>query len=286
MKRKGNEQMDDQNLDIGQHWLTDESVLSVMTDHVQRGAKVLEICAGKGQLTRKIAPIAKEVVAVEIDKRYFRDLEAVASQQHNVRVIISDALRLNFRDYSGYQVVGNLAYNIVEPLITRLAGSPIKSATLMVGQSFADEATGDGERTFGKLGMLVKTFFHAHSVATISKRSFDPPPRTESAILELTPRDKDEFKDNRALFVERELFASASHSPKIQSVMREALIRHANETRGVLGMLTGSPVLTKNQAREIVESLGIPANILERPIEQLSNSGLFELDAAIRTHLK
>lgn len=275
---------DSQNLDIGQHWLVDEQVLSIMANQAQRGAKVLEIGAGKGQLTERLALVAGEVTAVEIDKRRFQDLNTVASQHSNVKVLITDAQRIDFRKYRGYQVIGNLPYNITEPFITRVAGTPIKLATLMIGENFADEVTGDDEKSFGKLRMLVKTFFHISRIAEVNKHSFSPPPRTESVILEFTPRTSSEFKNDQGLFVKRELFTTASHSPKIQSALREALIKHAKEERGVMGLLSGAPVLTKNQAREMVVSLCLPETLLETPLEQLSNEGLLELDTAINTH--
>lgn len=280
MAKRDERRDDKQDLDFSQHWLVDNNVLSTMAGQVQRGARVLEIGAGKGQLTGRIAPVAKEVVAVEIDERFFPDLESLAKQHRNVKVMIFDAQRLDFGNYSGFQVIGDLPYHITEPFITRLAGAPISSATLMVGQRFAQEVTGKDEKNFGKLRMLVETFFNVHLVANVSKQSFDPPPRTESAILEFIPRDQSEFREGRPLFVARELFRTAIHSPQVKSAIREALIKFAKDQRGV------PVVMTKNEARAIVDSLGLSDEVLDYPLEQLGNPRLLELDQALKSGLK
>jgi len=67
---------------LGQNFLTDPSILDNIVDaaEVKSQDTVLEIGAGLGHLTRHLAVTAKQVVAVELDKRLISILEQNRSQ--------------------------------------------------------------------------------------------------------------------------------------------------------------------------------------------------------------
>ena len=47
-----------------------------------------------------------------------------------------------------------------------------------------------GSKTYGRLSVMMQTFFEAESIFTVPKESFDPKPKIESAILYLKTRTK------------------------------------------------------------------------------------------------
>ena len=47
-----------------------------------------------------------------------------------------------------------------------------------------------GSKTYGRLSVMMQTFFEVESMFTVPKESFDPKPKIESAILYLKTRSK------------------------------------------------------------------------------------------------
>ena len=47
-----------------------------------------------------------------------------------------------------------------------------------------------GSKTYGRLSVMMQTFFEVESMFTVPKESFDPQPKIESAILYLKTRTK------------------------------------------------------------------------------------------------
>ena len=47
-----------------------------------------------------------------------------------------------------------------------------------------------GSKTYGRLSVMMQTFFEVESMFTVPKESFDPKPKIESAILYLKTRTK------------------------------------------------------------------------------------------------
>lgn len=76
-----------------QFFLIDTNVAKTMIDLAQitKNDRVLEVGAGLGFLTRQLASRAKEVITIEVDKRFAPILKDLPS---NVKVVYSDAYRL------------------------------------------------------------------------------------------------------------------------------------------------------------------------------------------------
>ncbi|OIP03948.1 hypothetical protein COS31_00365 [Candidatus Roizmanbacteria bacterium CG02_land_8_20_14_3_00_36_15] len=244
--------------EIGQHFLTNNKVLELVVKQIPLKSKVLEIGAGPGQLTEKLAESVKCVEAVEIDRQFLPLLEAIKKKQSQVNIIIGDALDLDFKKYADFWIAGNLPYHITEPLLAKIINLPIKGAVFLVGQSFGQEATAliNKAEHFGKLSLLVFTFFEAKVLARVKKEDFDPKPRTDSLLIVLVPRKESEYKD-RLLFLLRWLILGARKSALIKNSLREGLIKYQK--------------ITKNEARDLIADLKLPNGLLEKPFEQLNN---------------
>ena len=111
---------------FGQHFLTDAAVVERIFAALalKRSDAVLEIGAGTGVLTGRLASEAAAVAAIEID----RDLAAALRARFpTVEVVCADALTADLDQHVGpgpsrrpVRIVGNLPYNIATPLLDRL----------------------------------------------------------------------------------------------------------------------------------------------------------------------
>jgi 16S rRNA (adenine1518-N6/adenine1519-N6)-dimethyltransferase len=241
--------------------MVNDDILRLTAQQVPAGSVIVEIGAGLGQLTKKLAPLAQRVLAIEIDDRFKNQLDDIQKSFSNVEIVIGNALKIDFNLYSQAWVVGNIPFHITEPLINKMAKSNLKGMVFLVGKSFAEEAMAVSQDMdkFGKLSMLVAAFFKPTLIATVGKENFEPKPRTESAILKLIPLQPIDYQRDKKLFLMRQLFLTAGKSPLVKNALRESLIRF------------GTLPMTKNEAKNIVMTYEIPETILIKPFEQLNN---------------
>src|ERR671918_1995915 len=82
---------------LGQNFLQDPLALEkiVSAAEIQSTDTVLEIGPGLGSLTRYLAVLAKEVIAVELDQNPLPPLKTVIFPYQNVRLIQGDILKLS-----------------------------------------------------------------------------------------------------------------------------------------------------------------------------------------------
>ena len=115
---------------------------------------MLEVGAGEGALTGRLAPAVARVHAIELDERLRAGLEQLAAELGNVEPAFGDAMRIDLAalDPAPTAVVSNLPYSIATPLLLRtIAELPVVTAwTVMVQREIADRLRAEpGSRTYG-----------------------------------------------------------------------------------------------------------------------------------------
>jgi 16S rRNA (adenine1518-N6/adenine1519-N6)-dimethyltransferase len=266
--------------DIGQHFLINEAVMQEIVDLTPQNKTIIEIGAGSGLLTKHLVKTSRKVYAIEIDKSFSRSLSLLEKKTKNLVVLYQNALKLlnknnfkkNFGKESNLWISGNIPYHITEPLIMRIVTLPVHGATLLTGARFANEITATQDsKDFGKLGILVNTFFKPKLKGYVEKQNFFPPPRTTSAIITLETKTKNDILNDQTAYLFKEIFLSSHRGTLIKNILRESIIRYKQY------LLTGSNnktrrfLITKNEAREIIKELHLPNEILDKSVEQLTN---------------
>lgn len=249
---------------LGQHFLIDEQVADrlVALAQIEREEVVLEIGAGFGFLTCRLAERAEKVYTIEIDRRFHPWLEKLTQEAGNIEIIWGDALKVPFPRFDKF--VASLPYQILEPLIEKLIRHSFDSALLVTGARFGFTVLQHPRAIkFKKLAVLVNCFFYPKIEFVVPSSSFNPKPRMSSTVVVLTPKKITDLLDDKVLYLFRQLFEQ--RDKKIKNGLREAIIRFA-EVKGTL--------LTKNQARLLIEESGIPDQILDNRLESVSNTQL------------
>jgi len=171
----------------GQHFLRDEAILRRIVDASGVGPEdfVLEIGPGEGLLTRILAEKAKKVLAVEIDRHLFENLQK-ADLPANVEVRQGNALEISIEE--PFKIVSNLPYEITTATLQKFLLSSHKPATitLLIQKEVA-------ERIVGKNGASRLTLFCGYHALpkllfTVPRGAFSPPPKVESAVIHLEVR--------------------------------------------------------------------------------------------------
>lgn len=199
---------------FGQNFLIDTHVLDkiIRAADIKGDDMVLEIGPGIGTMTQYLAGIARQVIAVEIDKNLIPILSDTLKGYDNVRVINEDILKLNIRklvteENAGrpVKVVANLPYYITTPIIMGLFENhvPVESITVMVQKEVADRMqTGPGNKNYGALSLAVQYYASPYIVANVPPNCFMPRPKVGSAVIRLNRHDKPpvKVKNEKLLF--------------------------------------------------------------------------------------
>ncbi|MDC0499225.1 16S rRNA (adenine(1518)-N(6)/adenine(1519)-N(6))-dimethyltransferase RsmA [Candidatus Pseudothioglobus singularis] len=172
---------------FGQNFLVDQQIISqiVSTISPKKNDHIIEIGPGKGALTFPLIDYLKNIQVIEID----RDLIALLQKKNNIKITIheSDALVFNFDQFKQkVRIVGNLPYNISSPLLFHLLNyrDNIIDMTFMLQKEVVDRIVAPpGSKVYGRISVIMQTFFDTELMFVVPKESFDPQPKIESAIL-------------------------------------------------------------------------------------------------------
>jgi 16S rRNA (adenine1518-N6/adenine1519-N6)-dimethyltransferase len=204
---------------LGQNFLHSKKVLNkiISCSDLMPNDFVIEVGPGKGALTTEILKSGAKIVAIEKDVRLIELLSEkfeseIASGQ--LQIILGDALTLEIikkrkvflvvdKDFTetglrgeaniektvveinkDYKIIANIPYYITGALLRIFFEQVVKptSVTVLVQKEVADRIVArDGKESL--LSLSIKFYGEPKKVMTVSKESFKPAPRVDSAIL-------------------------------------------------------------------------------------------------------
>jgi len=182
---------------LGQHFLANEGVLRKIVGVIDPRPEdvIVEVGAGRGALTARLAERAGRVVALEKDERLIPELRT--AMPADVEIVHADILKADLRDIlekskaSTLRLVGNVPYSISSPLLFRVLDDRelLSDCAFLLQKEVAERVTaGPGTKSYAPLGILLKNEFEARVAFTVAPGSFSPPPKVRSALLVLKRR--------------------------------------------------------------------------------------------------
>jgi 16S rRNA (adenine1518-N6/adenine1519-N6)-dimethyltransferase len=187
-----------QNFLVSQHAVDAIAEACIPASEMGR-ARVLELGAGTGVLTRALALRARSVIAVERD----RDLVPVLDEEladlpeGRVTVLEGDAQAVDPGELLGPPdpdspriLCGNLPYQITGRLLERavIHADDLERVVFMVQLEVADRLAADpGSKTYGALTVFTRAAFRTAKLFNVGPGSFHPPPDVTSAVIRMEP---------------------------------------------------------------------------------------------------
>jgi 16S rRNA (adenine1518-N6/adenine1519-N6)-dimethyltransferase len=176
---------------LGQNFLVDPAALErvVCAAELNAGDTVLEVGAGVGTLTARLARDVRHVVAVELDRRLIVPLLEMAARMPNVEVVQGDALLLDLAGLTHgepFRVVANVPYQITSHLLRRLMTMPAAPdrVVLTLQSQVVDRIVAQaGEMNL--LALSVQVFGSPRRMAAVPAGAFYPVPQVDSAVLRI-----------------------------------------------------------------------------------------------------
>src|SRR3954453_1981788 len=176
---------------LGQNFLADPNLLDAIVRDAELAPEdvVLEVGAGEGVLSGRLAAAAAHLHTVEIDRGLAPALEAIAALP-NVELHWGDAMKLDLAELRPHPtaMVANLPYSVATPLLLRTIEQlpSLRRWTVMVQREIADRLrAAPGNRTYGSPSAVAQLACEVRLVGTVGPALFRARPRVESAILEL-----------------------------------------------------------------------------------------------------
>lgn len=230
------------NKSLGQHWLTDRSILKQIADPAEISSDdvVLEIGPGLGTLTSVLLHQAGRVEAVEFDAELAKKLPGQFPGT-NLKVHHADILHFELSSLpSNYKVVANVPYYITSKIVQKLMTADNKPsiAVLLVQKEVAERiAARPGDMSL--LGLSAQVFAETSLGVKVPREYFTPPPTVDSQVVILRTRDEPLipeadlaafFRMAKAGFAakRKKLRSSIAAGLAISKPAAEELLRHAS----------------------------------------------------------
>ena len=199
---------------LGQVFLTDRRVVDriIRSLALQPEDAVLEIGAGPGNMTERLAAQAGKVWAVEIDPELASRLRQKFADQPRVEIIQSDILRLPLDPFprsagrERIKVFGNLPYYITSPCLMHLFRyhASIEEIVVMVQREVAERIVAPpGSAEYGLLSVTCQYYTQPAVLFSIPPQAFRPEPQVQSALLRMRVAPQKEalgIRDERAFW--------------------------------------------------------------------------------------
>lgn len=188
---------------LGQNFLVDENIITKIINEasVNKDDTVIEVGAGAGFVTEKLAEFAKNVIAIELDENAIEVLQKIPCD--NIQIIHQDILKTNISELvkEPVKIIANIPYYITSPIIVHLLGEidelvsknrqSIKEIILMVQYEVAKRIIANEKspsKDYGLLSILVNYRAETEFICKVPAKSFYPAPKVDSALLKLKIR--------------------------------------------------------------------------------------------------
>jgi 16S rRNA (adenine1518-N6/adenine1519-N6)-dimethyltransferase len=175
---------------FGQHFLHEKGIIDriLASANIRREDKILEIGPGLGALTSHLVRKEIELQLVELDRDMVQHIQETWP---DVSLHEGDACHVSWPELlsgSGWKCVSNLPYNVGTGIVTDLITCPqrFSSLTVMVQLEVAQRMVAKvGERKRGSLATFMSFFCDATIAFRVPKGAFSPPPKVESAVVQI-----------------------------------------------------------------------------------------------------
>lgn len=205
---------------FGQNFLVDSGIIGAIVSAIapQRRDTLVEIGPGLGAITEPLLARLDHLHVVEID----RDLIARLKKQYpreRMTIHEGDALAFDFASIGRkLRLVGNLPYNISTPLLFHLAdyAEIVYDMHFMLQKEVVERMVAEpGESDFSRISVMLQYRFHIEWLIDVPPESFDPPPKVQSAVVRLIPKDVSELNAKSTAKLSQVVLAAFSQRRKM-----------------------------------------------------------------------
>ena len=233
---------------LGQNFLVDQNILAVIERlaEVEVDDVVLEIGAGPGVLSVRLAARASHLHTVEIDPALEHQLREALARVDNVSIHIADALELDLGALTPAptKVIANLPYAIAATAILRtIEELPAVSRWVVMVQREVGErlAAPPGTRAYGVPSVLTQLACDVEVLRPVARTVFRPVPNVDSVLLGMRRRQ-------------------AAAPPDVRKLVRAGFAHRRKPLASSLALAADQPAEIRERTRAVLEEMGHPSD--------------------------
>lgn len=259
---------------FGQHFLHDPAIAKRIVDEadLSPGTVVVELGPGRGILTRPLLEKRVHLIAIELDRDLFRELESEFKENRGeIEILNADFTKLSItgliasRGLERCVLFGNIPYRLTRDVIFSFLvdeNEMIEAAYLMVQREVGERIiSAPGSRIYGITSVVLQSLYAVRPVCRLGPGAFFPRPKVDSIVVAFKPLET-------SLVLPGELKAFV------------ALVKNLFQQRRktIHNTLRRFYSLSDAGLSEIEEKAGVP---LDRRPEQLGTGEFIELARAV-----
>lgn len=182
---------------FGQNFLINKGIVEkiIKESNLSKDDIILEVGPGLGVLTFDIAQKVKKLIAVEKDRKLAENLKIrlIELNINNIQIVEQDILKFQPEDYKlktiNYKLIANIPYYLTSALIKKFLEEKEKpkEMILMIQKEVAQRICQKEKSSI--LSLSIQFYADAKILFTVSKNSFWPAPKVDSAVIKITPRE-------------------------------------------------------------------------------------------------
>jgi 16S rRNA (adenine1518-N6/adenine1519-N6)-dimethyltransferase len=227
--------------EMGQHFLIQESIAERLALSLIPGncEAIVEVGPGKGVLTRFLLRQPIPVFAVELDRDLIPALEKDFANT-SLTIIQGDILRVRLDELIGPEIsfllVGNFPYNISSQIVflALQLRHQVPGLTGMFQREMAVRiCSGPGSKNYGVISVITQAFYRAEILFYVKPGSFSPPPKVQSAVIQLTRYRTEVDGLSYALFRKVVKMAFGQRRKKLRNTVNTLIPESAMREMGV-----------------------------------------------------
>jgi len=152
---------------------------------------VIDIGAGKGVITQELVKHCDNVIAYELDPRYFDILEKLFKDNPNVILRKEDFLTSTLPNKK-YKVFANIPFSLTSDIINKITDidSRLVEAFLFVQKESSERYMGIFNNT--QIATILSSTYDLCVIEDFERRDFNPIPNVDVVLLRITKKDNPE----------------------------------------------------------------------------------------------
>ena len=189
---------------LGQHFLVNPAILEKIAKAVSPEGEdlVIEIGPGRGALTEMLLRRAARVIAIEVDRDMVAHLREKFAGETRLEIVHADVLMTDLGQWGSAPIAGNLPYYITSPILEKTVCLDMPRLIFLMQKEVAERLVAvPGTREYGYLTLQTRLFAEAKLLFDVKPGAFRPPPRVDSSVVMLTPRQVDMGAVDRKAFL-------------------------------------------------------------------------------------
>jgi 16S rRNA (adenine1518-N6/adenine1519-N6)-dimethyltransferase len=191
---------------FGQNFLTDDGIIDGIVRAIdpRPGQPMVEIGPGLMALTQPLVERLGRLTVIELD----RDLAVRLRLHDQLDVVEADVLKVDFRAIAArlgvakLRIAGNLPYNISSPILFHLLEQVdvVEDQHFMLQKEVIDRmVAAPATAAYGRLTVMLQWRYAMENVLFVPPESFNPPPKVDSAVVRMVPRETPAALDAKLL---------------------------------------------------------------------------------------